>query len=119
MLSRHLSDDAEPNAHPTLGGGHTKRGRPASGVIRKVLSTMTKYRNEIHHRRSAASGARRCQPKGFDRTCTQNDLDADDQLGKDDDDRIAVLGRQDEVSILSGIDEIEGPSPSFVCFGAS
>src|SRR5262249_59210497 len=33
--------------HPTLGGGHTKRDRPASGVRRKALNTMTKFRNPI------------------------------------------------------------------------
>jgi hypothetical protein len=34
-------------------------------------------------------------------------------------DRIAVHDRPDELSILSGIEAIEGPCPSFVCLVAS
>jgi hypothetical protein len=34
-------------------------------------------------------------------------------------DRIAVHDRPDELSILSGIEAIEGPCQSFVCFVAS
>jgi putative tryptophan/tyrosine transport system substrate-binding protein len=61
----------------------------------------------------------RGRPKGFDCTWTYYGWDADDQLSNGNDDRIAVLGRSDELSILSGIEAIEGPCPSFVCFGAS
>jgi hypothetical protein len=35
--------------------------------------------------------------------------DADDQLGNSNDDLIAVLERPDKLSILSGIEAIEGP----------
>jgi len=53
----------------------------------------------------------RCQPKGFDCTWTYYGLDADDQLCNGNDDRIAVLGRPEELSILSGIEAIEVPCP--------
>jgi len=51
---------------------------------------------------------RRCQPKGFDCSWTYYD---DDQLCNGNDDRIAVLGRPEELSILSGIEAIEVPCP--------
>jgi hypothetical protein len=68
---------------------------------------------------AAAGRATPWRPKGFDCTWTYYGRDADNQLCNGNDDRIAVLGRSDELLILSGIEAIEGPCPLFVCFGAS
>jgi len=79
MLRPDLSDDAEPNAHPTLGGGPTKR---VSGV---GLDTQGLERNDKIPKSIVRVGAqppveqRRCQSKGFDCTCTHYD-DANDRM---------------------------------------
>src|SRR5215470_8681164 len=81
MLMRDRIDDAERNAHPTLGSGHTKRVARRRGLIHKALS-----HNHKNPEIQSTIGAqplverRRCQPKGFDCTWAYYGRDADDQL---------------------------------------
>src|SRR5262249_10545835 len=63
MLSRNRIDDAEPNAHPTLGCGDTKR----VGLIHKTLTHNQKIPKSALSRRWSDVLA---DPKGFDCTYT-------------------------------------------------
>ena len=95
MLRRDRIDDAEPNAHPTLCSGHTKQ--------------LARRRNRWSDTVANPKIARAITMVG---TLMINLVIAYY-------DRIAVHDRPDELSILSGIEAIEGPCQSFVCFVAS